>query len=431
MPQKRCVHLGTTVTTGHLPRRSEQSPSVDISTSPRIQQSNVTAITNLRDDNNATDYLATDSTNRTPPLQTVAAVSANASVSGSPSRVEEGDNARFVGDLNPQGIFLAATTPETVDGSSSGGVGVWLSRKAAARAKGDTPQAAPRRSSISNHTSDSLLSKMLLPLLEDKCYRLLPKPSDVDALISIYLDEIHPIFPVVQLQAYNAMPSDSPTKMILSQAVCLAASSNLRAKTFLALSTDTPMSSRSFARRMSSAILLSLDLRLVTDKVVLIQLLILLSLFTQLSKDSHTSAYLLSQAVSYAHTLGLHLRAQETRPDHREMTTLFCCLWALDRLNAAFHGRPVLMHERDSGRDLEACLKQQTDYFQLFLRVVLLLDRIIDLYRPLPEGGSTGWESDFPAFEDLVYSSCSPRTSSHLVGALVVLCSAFMGYRFD
>jgi len=30
---------------------------------------------------------------------------------------------------------------------------------------------------------------------------------------------------------------------------------------------------------------------------------------------------------------------------------VFCCVWALDKLNAAFHGRPVLVHERDSARE--------------------------------------------------------------------------------
>jgi hypothetical protein len=83
---------------------------------------------------------------------------------------------------------------------------------------------------------------------------------------------------------------------------------------------------------------------------------------------------------------------------------LFCCVWALDKLNAAFHGRPVMMHERDIGRDLEACFSQQEPCFQLFLRTVSLLDKVIGLYRPRQDP-SVMPEHDFPLFEDLVERS--------------------------
>jgi hypothetical protein len=150
---------------------------------------------------------------------------------------------------------------------------------------------------------------------------------------------------------------------------------------------------------------------------VLIQVLALLSFFTQLSDNRHSSAELTARAISYAHTVGLHLQTNTSRKDHIYVTRLFCCIWALDRLNAAFHGRPVLMHERDFGRNLESCFQQQEGCFQLLLRTVSLLDKVIELYRPTADGSEVSWESDFPTFEELLLTSGALRVKSNLLGA--------------
>lgn len=333
--------------------------------------------------------------------------------------IDEHADSWFVGDLNPEGIFSAMTDPDTVSGSSSGGVGVWLFRKVADKASNDNMQTLLKepRSTVD---SGMLSSKVIRGVYNEQCLRVLPGPADTQALTSIYTEQIHPIFPVIDTETYFSMQDDSPSKAILAQVICLAASSNKRAEGFLTLPSEpTAVSSRTFVEQLSSAIRLSLDLRLVTDKFVLIQVLTLLSLFSQLSADNHNSADLLSQAVSYAHTLGLHLQPSTGTSHNGRERELFCCLWTLDRLNAAFHGRPVMMHERDISRDLETCFQQQTGGpFKLLLRIVLLLDKVIDLYRPLSSVAAvSGWESMFPPFEDLLHSSSSSQTSPHLLGS--------------
>lgn len=75
----------------------------------------------------------------------------------------------------------------------------------------------------------------------------------------------------------------------------------------------------------------------------------------------------------------------------------------MDRMNAAFNGRAVSLHERDHRKDLDQCFQQQEPPFRLFLEVIVLLDKVIELYRPLALSGNVpilSW--DFPAFEDLV-----------------------------
>lgn len=108
------------------------------------------------------------------------------------------------------------------------------------------------------------------------------------------------------------------------------------------------------------------------------------------------------RAVHQVQSLGLHIKGQEEHADAAN-TTLLCCIWAMDRMNAAFNGRPVSMHERDLRKDLDLCFQQQDPPFRLFLEVTALLDKIIELYRPLSLSGDApvlGWE--FPAFEDIV-----------------------------
>jgi hypothetical protein len=70
-------------------------------------------------------------------------------------------------------------------------------------------------------------------------------------------------------------------------------------------------------------------------------------------------------------------------------------------MNAAFNGRPVLMHDRDVRQDLMSCFEQQTPTFRLVLEVIKLLDEIIDLYRPTALG-SDEFDMPYTSFEELV-----------------------------
>jgi hypothetical protein len=247
--------------------------------------------------------------------------------------------------------------------------------------------------------------------------RLLPDEADFQELYRIYLEDIHPIFPIIDQEEFDSIPVGSPDGVLLRQAICLAASANPVAKDFLKFDSEaTPFPSRTeFIREIVFTIRTSLNLGLVKDKFVLIQVLSLMGLFTQFADDRDVSAELTASAISYCHTTGLHLRSKDNPEYLSSSSRLFCCTWALDRLNAAFHGRPVLMHERDFDKDLEACFSEQEPCFQLFLRTVLLLDKVISLYRP-EKDVIVSWEHDFPLFEDLVERSNALSVKSRLLG---------------
>lgn len=85
-------------------------------------------------------------------------------------------------------------------------------------------------------------------------------------------------------------------------------------------------------------------------------------------------------------------------------------------MNAAFNGRPVLMHERDMGMDIFKIFQLQTyPCFRVLLEVVSLLDQVIQLYRPsnlVP----ADLENGFPSFEQVVVDSRASQAPTALLG---------------
>lgn len=260
------------------------------------------------------------------------------------------------------------------------------------------------------------MSKLLLPYLQDQCLRLVPQHIDFIGLQNIYLADVHPLFPILNQDNFALFSDQIPEKVLLKQAICLAASTNGRAKNFLRLESETKLSHKSFAAQLSRAMRTALELGLVRDQSVVLQVLAILSLFMQFSNERHLAADINSRVVSLGHTMGLHLQPQSASKDKEYVTRLFCCVWTLDRLNAAFHGRPVLIHERDFGHDLGVIFGKQQACLQLLLRIVLLLDQVIALYRPGKTSSGSPFESAFPPFEDLVREIGALRVHSHLLG---------------
>jgi hypothetical protein len=260
---------------------------------------------------------------------------------------------------------------------------------------------------------------------EELTLQHLPGEAGFQALYTIYLDEIHPIFPVIDRHAMEAMPVTSPECSLLRLAVCIAASVNPRAKDYLKprRSKHYYSSREGLIRDMIFSLRLLLSLGLVKDKIVLVQALSLVALFTQYAKDRDLSAELSASAIGYSHTAGLHLENQggKSNNDNESQSEearcrLFCCVWALDKLNAATQGRPVMMHERDIGRNVADAIMVQQPPFQLLLWIVVLLDRVIELYRPHNIETSTFPESDFPLFEDLIDKTNAVNVNSRFLG---------------
>jgi hypothetical protein len=56
----------------------------------------------------------------------------------------------------------------------------------------------------------------------------------------------------------------------------------------------------------------------------------------------------------------------------------------------------------DSLKDIAQCFEEQGPCFRLFLQIIVLLDKVIELYRPPDSPYKPVLDVDFPSFEDLV-----------------------------
>lgn len=319
---------------------------------------------------------------------------------------------RFIGDLNPESTFLAADSPP--DNSN---VGFWVRDArtgATERYYSKFSMRQPRSAAFSSF--DPMIHQFVLPYLEGWCLSLIPSQVDYAALYSIYNKKVHPILPVLDRDSFEAMEPSDPAAIVLKQGICLVASKHNAARNHLGLPGREGTSHEEYGRNISLAMRTSLDLGLVTDKKTLLQAYCLLYLFFQGTEGGDLPAELCSRAVHYALTIGAHVSSPNDDEQYSEK--LFCSIWALDILNAAFHGRPVLMHARDFGRDLDATIARQQPCFQLFLRVVKILDAVIELYRPYSSSATSNFETEFPSFEELTVASGDVRLESSLLGML-------------
>ena len=328
-------------------------------------------------------------------------------------------DSRFIGDLSPEAIFQAATSPDTTRGASlEDSIGVWLAKRLGngVQAVGSSAFDSQSPSSIF-YGSASLVQKILVPVLMEEIVSTLPPPAKVDALSKIYFERIHHIFPVIDENGFHELHPTDPGRILLQQGICLAASKNHIAKEHLVLlESDLPSSYREFGNRLFASMRLSIDLGLVTNKIVLIQALALMSHFADGPDSGDLSSQLSGRAVHHVHSIGLHVRCRHRNPDDQYGITLLCCIWALDRMNAAFHGRPVLMHERDIRTSLDQYFEHQQPCFRLLLHVILLLDKVIELYRPSSSADELELEIEFPSFEELVTRCASTQIATPLLG---------------
>lgn len=309
--------------------------------------------------------------------------------------------SRFIGYLNPEGIVRAVNLQCPASGvSSAGKVGIWHSEKPDESGRQVAYLMTPSPSSLFESFSANARNA-ILPILKEECLSILPPSKHCEALCGIYFEKLHALFPIVNYAAYQRLPDQSPSRILLEQAMCLAASHDPSSRPHLVMvENEHPISLKEFGKRMFSAMRITVELGLVTNRIILIQVLALMSFFANGSEDSETSALIVGRAVHYTHSLGLHMQDRDGEPDRDYAEIIFCCVWTIDRINAALNGRPVLMHEQDIGRSLQKCFASQVPAFKLLLHVVDLLDHVIRLYHP--PNTETDLHRDFILFEDLI-----------------------------
>ncbi|KAF4335474.1 hypothetical protein FBEOM_10669, partial [Fusarium beomiforme] len=321
-------------------------------------------------------------------------------------------SSRFVGDLNPEGMFMEATGSASVrETSQKGDVGIWLSSS-------NNPGQA---SQFITSRPPPIMDQFLLPFVKEHCLSCLPPDADFRKLRDLYLEKIHPILPIIPESALDGADSDATT-VVLKQLICLAASTDPSMAGYLHLQNKGAelLACQDFMQSLSSAVRAILETSIITDRVLHIRALILLSLYTQpsSSEEADLPAQLGGRAIHHIQTLGLHLLKYDA-PNCEELETLFCAVWAVDRINAAVYGRPCLMHERDIGANLDGCIKKRPPCFRLFLMVIQWLDQVIELYRPGPSAEASGLDKiayiDLPVLEAMIVNADALKVPGSLI----------------
>ncbi|KAK1708180.1 hypothetical protein CaCOL14_011194 [Colletotrichum acutatum] len=355
-----------------------------------------------------------------------ASVTADAVLSTTPVRRESATaghlepaqtpQTRFVGDLNPEGMFAeAADSDPAANPTQKAEVGVWLPSLNAASAQSTT--------SVVSRPS-AIIDKVLLPYVKQNCLTCVPPEKDYKHLHKVYRDKIHPIVGLIPDEALD--DGDSPAGIVMRQVICLAAATDPDMKSHLRLASqgNKRLSYQDFSQTLSSSIRAILDTSLISDRTIHIRALCMLSLYAQPSgaDEADLPAQLGARAAHHSQTLGLHL----FHSSNDSLDTLFCAVWALDRINAATYGRPCVLHEGDIGPGLDDCFRRQAPCFQLFLSVVQWLDKVIELYRPgvIAQSLEAKPFIDLPVLEPMILEANALQVPTPLLATIEVFYHA-------
>jgi hypothetical protein len=309
---------------------------------------------------------------------------------------------RFVGDMNPEALFQKQY--ETTDSPGHDKVGVWQShhkRNELSLTAATTGKRAHRgssdgdvRRSLQNgfHFGKKSASASVLPPLEDQA-----------ALIDIYFERINVLVPLIEEGSFRESIAAGSTPIILIQAVCLVAAKDYRAKGHLRLYDERELLSVvDFCHALAAALDEAFQSRIEKNKLTLIRALALSSQHVEGPDGAEESSMQIMQAVHHAQTLGLHLDSARAEMQDESLGNLFWSLWSLDRLNACINGRPIIMSNIDIGLKIRESRLHNSEAFRVWLRIADIIDKVVEFYRPSSDDFLTGWENDFPGFEDII-----------------------------
>lgn len=318
-------------------------------------------------------------------------------------------NPRFIGDLNPESVFLTAAEDSVTSdvATDRNEVGVWVSQspEPLVRNKGLKRRFQDHETihkPILTSAVDSGPGKHLAAYISSLNAYALPTRSCVEVLLSLYLSSIHPLYPIIDEPICSLFKCPDKLPTVLLQSMLLVASRHPDAKPHLHLSTSgDPLKPQEFALRLETRIKALLYAEEERDRMVLIRVYALLSL----GGGNEDASRHLALAIHHAHSLGLHIRNSKAED-------LWWCLWTLDKLQAAMNGRPIFVRLEDVSIDRPTNTRGgKGAVFRVMIKLAELLEAVIALYRP---GSEKCWEHKFPDFSEYLRGEEIPEEGGHL-----------------
>lgn len=306
--------------------------------------------------------------------------------------------SRFIGDLQPEAVFLRERGKIPVGNDC----GHW--NKPPRQESTQQDDAGARHVDLSTTGDLTPTEKEAIDAyLSAFNVNLLPPSEHLEALLSIYFSSIHPILPIVDKTELTDGNSRDGPSVLLQQAICLIAAKHTKARPHLTFNDSVLLPPRDFAKRLYKSITAALSVNMEMSKVLLIQVLALLSMHAEGPAGNEQASLHLAQAIHHAHTLGLQFGRARSDDKAEYATQLFWCLWSLDKLSCATNGRPLLIHDHDNNLESPVSKPElKRTPFGIWLQLAGALDHVITFYRPNTDPTATGWEEGFPNFEEML-----------------------------
>ena len=318
----------------------------------------------------------------------------------------------FLGYLNPEAVLREQVRDgKPLQSPVIPSIGQWIEGHENGRSPTGPPAPGTARltePSPPQTTQEVNVHRTLQAYLDAVGVSILPQRQHQDALLDIYFAYVHPLLPIVDKNLFSQWYAEGREPRMLLQAMCIVASKHADALDHLLLGEDNrKQTPREFSQRLYNSVIAGIEAKLEKNRVILIQVLALISLHVEGPDGAEQASMHLTQAIHHAHTFGLQFGHQwkNQKSDSQEnLEDLFWCLWSLDKINACMNGRPLIMHDRDNSlTKLPSNPEKRSSPFGVWLQISEMLDKVIDYYRPGRSAEETGWEGDdFLGFEEMV-----------------------------
>ena len=352
----------------------------------------------------------------------------------------------FIGYTSPESV-LRSTSPSRSQAPRDSHVGVWIEPPQHGQSTVEDVDDEGRDASSVRSTEWPIGRDRSDKIAASSCQSRDVRPRSftlpkaiIDSLIDVYFSRIHPLIPM--LHQSPSVLKMRPGTSLLVQGICLAACKDESIDSVLFVpGVFSPLSPRKVSSRLYSSIKSELETRDVDD-IEWIQILALLSLHSEGVRGLEQSSLYLMRAIHHAQSLGLHINSpRRCLMDGESGAKLFWCLWSLDKLNAALGGRPIFISDQDIGipwvlRTSPSSVFKTEKYsaFRSWMSISKMLSEAISYYRPIEVPNHTGWEHEFPPFEDVVGADADkhiePPLMSECRDSVTASLGAYSGHRY-
>ncbi|KAK1494885.1 hypothetical protein CABS01_11113 [Colletotrichum abscissum] len=244
-------------------------------------------------------------------------------------------------------------------------------------------------------------------LEEEGAYLELPK-STTDILLPIYNMLLDDLIPVLDGAAIFRDYSNGQASIFLLRAVSLIACKFRQAAPFLRICEDGAiLDQRHFASILLKGLDVSIKADLEPDRITKVQILALMHLHNDgLSGLDRSSGYL-SQAISEAWAISLHVKVP-VNSDQERCDFLWWTLRNFDRLNKPVMGAaPFMIDDTDIG--VERIAPRKDHYRSQLMAISLSLGDLMKTATRIYKASSTATDDDFdafPTFSELTTNVC-------------------------